>query len=378
MTEPEAPIRVVVDGLILKPGLGGIGTYTVELCRALSERTDVEITVVTSMPDRFPEAAKVIPAPAGVRGFFSRTVWRERHLRSILSRSGADILVTTVPELPLHPVDVPTVMTVHDVSQVVAPSFYGFPKFVRYALGLQHATRAATRIVCVSEATLVGLYNFFGVDLAKCEVIGQGPQGMTLTGRATSEPAGTPYVLYVGTLQRQKNLRTLLRAASAFSDGLELRIAGPCTDQERARLHAQIGALGLADCVRHEGYVSADRLRDLYANATALVLPSLIEGFGVPLLEAMAMGVPVVASDIPALREVGGDAVAFVAHPLDPGAWAIAINLLASRPDERAALIARGCERARRFSWPEVADRFALLLHASVSSAAMHTGTRLQ
>ncbi|MBA2294090.1 MAG: glycosyltransferase, partial [Actinobacteria bacterium] len=105
------------------------------------------------------------------------------------------------------------------------------------------------------------------------------------------------------------------------------------------------------------------RLMTLYREASALVLPSLYEGFGLPVLEAMQSGTPVVASDIPSLREVAGDAALYVSRPLDAGCWREALIRISTDPDLRAELSRRGTDAATQFSWDEVGRRFSALLH---------------
>jgi glycosyltransferase involved in cell wall biosynthesis len=114
--------------------------------------------------------------------------------------------------------------------------------------------------------------------------------------------------------------------------------------------------------MRHLGFVPAEELAGLYRSAHALVLPSLYEGFGLPVLEAMVAGTPVVASDIPSLREVAGQAALFVDRPLDPAAWREALARICTDAELREELVRRGRVEAERHSWPEVAGRFRDLL----------------
>jgi glycosyltransferase involved in cell wall biosynthesis len=166
-----------------------------------------------------------------------------------------------------------------------------------------------------------------------------------------------PYVLYSGSLEPHKNLPVLIDAialARRDDPGLRLVLTGPWSPRRLARLQAHADHVGAADGVDWLGHVGAGRLAALRAGALVAAVPSRKEGFGLPVLEAMAGGVPVLASDTPALREVAGDAARHL--PVDdPGAWAQAMVALASDEAARAEHIRRGRLRAAEFSWERTA-----------------------
>jgi glycosyltransferase involved in cell wall biosynthesis len=178
-------------------------------------------------------------------------------------------------------------------------------------------------------------------------VIGEGPSRFPVLPRAPDR--GDPYLLFVGELFPRKNIDTLLMALEGAS--IRLLIAGP----------GQPGPMG--DRAEHLGYVPDQRLAELYAGAAALVLPSVEEGFGRPVLDAMARGVPVIASDIPALRELTGpDAAYLVDDPRDPARWRAAADAVLGDDALQRELAARGRRRAESFTWADVAQRFRALL----------------
>ena len=355
---------VLVDASILKPHLGGIRTYALSVLRALAEVHDLELHVATSLPEELAGVdVAVLPVPARTRDFGARAVWREASLPGLVRATGAELVLVPFPEHAARPLGVPSVMVVYDVGPLVAPAYFSRAKRLRFAVDLPRACRAATRVVCVSNATLAALHAATGTDPRKCRVIGGGPSPAARVRLPEVVPGGRPYVLYVGTLLPHKNVPTLV-AAFAEPGGLpfDLVLVGPRTDAEAVAFDALVGRLGLEHQVRHLGWVADEVLTDLYTGAVAVTVPSMHEGYGLPALEAMALGAPVVASDIPAIREIGGHAVAYVGQPLRPAAWQRALEDVGTRPDLGAALAERGRQEAMRHTWEGAGDAYLSLI----------------
>jgi glycosyltransferase involved in cell wall biosynthesis len=205
-----------------------------------------------------------------------------------------------------------------------------------FRLVVPHAVRNAARVLTVSERTKADLTELYGVAARQVVVTPNGVDPIFAPGTGARD-----YVLSVGAVQRRKNQLAALAAADAV--GLPLVVVGPDKDHELA---AELGRRG----ARLEGYVDTERLAELYRGAACLVQSSRYEGFGLPVLEAMASGTPVVAVPDPALREVAGDAAIFV----DESALADGIRQALA---ERNRLSAAGLERARAFSWRTAAER---------------------
>jgi glycosyltransferase involved in cell wall biosynthesis len=163
-----------------------------------------------------------------------------------------------------------------------------------------------------------------------------------------------PYVLFCGCIEAKKNVQAAIRASGQA--GLLLLIAGPWISRSSTILGGSPNMSG--DGWLYLGYVSAADLSALYSAATALILPSHVEGFGLPAIEAMKCGCPVIASDVPALKEVCGGAALHVA-PEDTAALTASLRLVASDSGLREDLSARGSANAERFSWAVAVDRFA-------------------
>jgi glycosyltransferase involved in cell wall biosynthesis len=230
------------------------------------------------------------------------------------------------------------VVTIHDLSFEHGSAHMALKDRLVFRRVVPRAAQAARRVLTVSERTRADLVRLYGLPEEKVVVTPNGVDPAFSPGNSLR--LGT-YVLAVGAVQPRKNYLAALAAAEAVP--LPLVVAGPVKDEALA---AQLRASG-ADL---RGYVSQEELADLYRGAACLVQASHFEGFGLPMLEAMASGTPVVALDEPALREVGGDAAIFVeeAHLADGMRRAL---------EERDQLTAAGLERVRAFSWRVTAER---------------------
>jgi glycosyltransferase involved in cell wall biosynthesis len=250
-----------------------------------------------------------------------------------LSARGLDLLHCTTFRGPLRS-PVPFTITLHDLALVRHPEL--FPRWHRLSgrAGLGSVARAAQRVLAVSEFTKREAVDLLGLAQERVTVIGNAVDSVFSPDGPRAEG---DYVLAVGTLEPRKNLRRVAEAARRA--GLELRVAGAT-------------GWGGVEAPGRVGEVSDDELAALYRGARALVFPSLYEGFGIPVLEAMASGTPVVTSRGGATAEVAGGAAVLV-DPLDVDVIAAGIGEADARRDELRAL---GLERARAYSWDRVAD----------------------
>jgi len=227
----------------------------------------------------------------------------------------------------------------------------------------------AARVIAVSRQTAADLETFWGVPAARISVVHNGvasrfaPQPPAVVA-ALRERNNLParYVLYLGTLEPRKNLERLLRGYARWVEegsddaaDVALVLAG-AKGWYYDEIFRTVMALGLAERVIFPGFVAAAELPAWYAGATAFVYPSLFEGFGLPVLEAMACGVPVICSRVPSLLEVAGDAAIAVAADDETG-FAAALRLVVAQPRLRAELRARGLAQAARFSWRRCAEQ---------------------
>jgi glycosyltransferase involved in cell wall biosynthesis len=267
-------------------------------------------------------------------------VWFEQvTLPRALRREDAALIHATNCFLPLRR-PCPGVVTIHDLAFEEHRDDFARATGAKYRYFAPRAARGAQRVICVSEFTAGDVVRRYGVDASKIRVV---PNAPSLPIGSAPVPEGEPYVLAVGDLRAKKNLSRLVEAWGMLGTGHRLVLAG-------------LGDLdGLPAAVETVGYVDDDRLDALMRGADVLVHPSLYEGFGLVLLEAMARGVPVAAAQATALPETGGDAAVYF-DPLDAGAMARAIHeALGARSD----LAQRGRVRAAQFSWRRTADETA-------------------
>lgn len=358
-------IRLFVDASNFKPVMTGLRTYTRGLVAALASRRGVVLHVATSLPSDFSDIAdcQIHPISARTRSPVARVIWREANLQRAVRRSGADVVICPGHEGPLRRTAVPTILVVHDVGPLVAPAVFGRRRWLAHWIALPRMCRSASSIVCVSNATLRALIVSVGVSPRKCVVIGEAPQVEAELG--APEPrvdvAVGPYVFYAGSMFPHKNVGTLVDTFEQRDLGpLHLRLAGPVREHQRPLVEAWSRRAN-GGRISHEGYVEPARLRALYAGAVAVALPSLYEGYGLTALEAMCSGTPVVATDLPPIRELCGDAAIYIDDPFDINAWAAAFRRVRDDAGLRDAMKKVAEERAAGLSWGKVADAFVLL-----------------
>lgn len=264
-----------------------------------------------------------------------------------------------LPPLPHH---TPSLLTVHDLSFVRVPEAAS-PRLRAYLNAVvPRSVRRATFVIADSSATKEDLVHFYGLDPDRVSVLLSGIDSQTFSPgpveSALLERYGLnrPYILSVGTVQPRKNYSRLVLALSRLRQrGYDLLLAiagsrGWLNDE----LYTTLRQSGMADFVKILGFVPESHLPNLYRGAVALALPSLYEGFGFPVLEAMACGTPVVTSNTSSLPEVAGDA-ALLVDPLNLDEIIDAIQRILDHSDLRQSLVTRGYAQARGFTWDESA-----------------------
>lgn len=315
-----------------------------------------------------------------------RILWEQTALPLALSQEGADLVHGLVNVLPLV-ARIPGVVTVHDLSFIHMPE--KFPPAKRFYLErlCRASVARARRIIAVSRQTADDLVRSFGVKADRIEVVYNGvashfwarPEPETMKGIGTERwtpgvhtfesPADGgqppladvegPFLLYVGTLEPRKNLVRLVEAFARWrrqrpaARDIHLVLAG-AKGWYYEEIFQQVQDLGLQQMVHFPGFVPSDELPGWYRAATAFVYPSLFEGFGLPVAEAMACGTPVICSDAASLREVAGDA-ALIVPAEDANAWVAALDTFFSQATLADDLRRRGLRRARMFTWERAA-----------------------
>jgi glycosyltransferase involved in cell wall biosynthesis len=349
--------------LVLMAGreAGGPDTYEVQLIRALArldERNDYFVYCTGN------EALRAIDVRQdnfhfrllrpGIRALSVAVT-----LPALLKKDGVQLLHSTFTPPPYAPTL--QVLTMHCVSSFVHPEFYSRSIGWRLNTLLTVGMRKAACVVCVSHTTLRNVHEMFGVPLDRLVVAYNGvsdtfvPTERTHAHQMVAERLGIDfeYLLFLGKLEPRKNVLRIIEAyaryRAATQSSAKLLLTGHRTVTTPA-VETLIDRLGLDGCVVQPGYVSASDLPLLYSAARMFLFPSLWEGFGIPMIEAMACGTPVIASNVSCLPEIAGDA-AVIVDPLSVDAIAEGMIRIDTSEVLRAELVERGLARARQFTW---------------------------
>lgn len=351
------PLRVLVDGVAFQNRQSGIQRYYLEMLRRLPDCEPAlflngpavaslpERCKVVERPEHFPASARNLPLRAWRK---IRRRWLPTHLPE--ANVFHSTYFTRSPKKGL-----PEVVTVHDMVHECFP--YHFIGDVNADIARhKDCILNATAIIAISAATRADLLSIYPEVAGRVHVIHHGAEHLLSYPQPSSTDSKQPFVLYVGDRGGYKNFATLVAALneSDWPADIILKVVG-WEFSEAERLFFR--HCGVERKVIHVGRVADAELMALYQGAEAFVIPSMCEGFGFPLVEAQAAGVPVVASDIPIFREVGGDGVSFFT-PLNPSDLAHSVKrVLESSWREQA--IELGHKNVSRFSWERCAQETA-------------------
>jgi glycosyltransferase involved in cell wall biosynthesis len=301
-----------------------------------------EIFAVTRRPDLVPDGVEALELPA--RSQLTRmTVGLPRLLRR-LRPDLAHFLYAIPPGYRGT-----SVVTIHDLSFEHLPDVMGLKDRLLFKTQVPRSARGADRVLTGSEWTKRDLLGRYGLAEERIVVT---PYGVDSAFRPDGPRVDGRYALFVGAIQPRKDPLTAVEALALVNSDLRLLLIGP-EKLGAGRVREAVERLGLGRRVDWKGHVETDELATLYRGAAVLVFPSRYEGFGLPVVEAMACGTPVVATTAGAIPEVAGDAAVLV-EPGDPVAFAGGIERALS---DRKRLVEAGLERARRYSWAETARR---------------------
>jgi len=334
---------------------GGPSTYALRLVEALAARGDVRLTVLTDRPAKFPGVAAVEVRGGGGLG---RIPWQHVGLPRALRAVRPDLYHDTKNALPCA-LRVPAVVTVHDLAHLRCPETFGLASRLFLRWSTEDAVRRARIVVVPSESTARDLAELLPTSAGKVRVVPHGiapppPPTEEALARMRARVEG-PFVLHVGTIQKRKNVDRLVRAVRQLrAEGLPHRLV--LAGRRGWKSDAAFAEIARDDTALWLGEALADDLAALYALADAFCSPSGYEGFGLTVAEAMASGVPVVASRNSSLPEVVGDAGVLL-DALTPDAIAGALRPLLADPEARRRLGDAGKARAATFTWERAAER---------------------
>ena len=372
-------MRIAFDGTTLRPGRTGVGYYSEHLLHHLVESGDHEVVVVSNRP-----IDTTRPLPAGVRVATSswhapRVVWMQALAPRLLRRLDPDVVHFTNGMVPFAS-PVPTVVTIHDMSLTLYPHYHPPRRVLLNRPFVDLAARRADAIITVSESAREDICRIYGVSSERVHVVHEAaarqfhPVVDRDDLRRVKERYGLAdrFILYVGTIEPRKNLPMLIegfaRRHKAGDLPHQLVCAGPY-GWLSGDIDERVERLKIGGAIRFPGYVPFEDLPAIYSLAEMFVLPSVYEGFGLPIVEAMASGTPVITSRVGALAEVGGGAVRYVDR-LEADALGDAMVALSRDRAGRDELRARGLARARGFSWERAAmETLAVYRLASRPSA---------
>ena len=339
---------------------GGTATSTLGMLRGLVERDDVDLVGVAARHKEPAPGAFAPPIPVEHLPLPRPLLYETWHAlrRPSIERATGPVDVVHATAIAVPPTKAPLVMTIHDLAFLAdptQPTRHGLRFFAR---GTQLARQHADLVLVPSEATAAECRQA-GFDEAKIRIVPWGVDITPLTDEDVAAATRThgltrPYVLFVGTIEPRKNLHGLVAAmASLAGRDIDLVMVGPeGWNTDVAALLAPLDGTGIG--VHALGFLPPNSLPPLFAGAAAFCFPSFREGFGMPVLEAMAHGAPVVTSLDTATEEVAGDA-ALLVDPRDVQGIAKAIARLLDEPDLAADLRARGLARAAEHSWARTA-----------------------
>jgi glycosyltransferase involved in cell wall biosynthesis len=344
--------RVGFDGRDLLRKRTGVVNNTLHLARQLTVAHPADVLVYADRPGLSTEE----PPPTDVplrRLIVPPVLWKHVALPLALARDAVDVFHSPTGTLPVW-APCRQVVTIHDLFAAIEPSWFTPPMGWQLRTMQRRAAHAATAVIAVSESTRDDLVERFNVPTDRIHVVYNGvdhtrfrPAEVDAEAIARSFGVRYPFILYVGSLMPWRNGPRLLRAAARLNYGQLFVGRDIWGTDPTARLAAANGW----DWARFTGYAADADLPALYAAASVFAYPSLHEGFGIPPLEAMACGTPVVASTAGALPEVLGDA-ALLVDPYDVDALAQALEAAAA---DRGDLRRRGLARAARYTWPAAA-----------------------
>jgi glycosyltransferase involved in cell wall biosynthesis len=357
--------RIAVDAHMVGERETGNETYTVNLLRGLAQQPGADRYLCLSphpsrlraldLPANF-EAVRVWPAPSLIRVPVATPIAARRQKADLLH-------MTTYVAPPWSPC--PMVVTIHDLSFLEYPSAFSWRVRTMLTTLVPGSVKRAARVIAVSEWTKQDLIRRFGVPPEKIAVTPEAPppgfRRLPDAQRLTLPPGvAEPFVLAVGNLEPRKNLARLIEAfglAVRRQPGFRGQLVLVGKAQRRAGdVQRAVRESGVESRVVFTGFVSHDDLTLLYNRASLFVYPSLYEGFGLPPLEAMACGCPVLASNATAMPEVLGDA-ALLVNPLSVEEMAQGMMAVLDQPELAAGLREKGLQRAASYSWEATAAR---------------------
>ncbi len=362
--QEESGVAVNLSLVGVKPT--GLATYA----RNLIPHLNLPMTLLASATFPRGELAtcnhREIPAnltaEQGKLGHLRRLLWTQQRLPQICAELRSPLLFSPIPEAPLwgQKPKIPAVVVVHDLIPLRFPQWNSpLTQYSRYYV--PQVLAQVAHIICNSAATAQDIVDYFQIPAEKITPILLAHDANRFNILESEIKPDRPYLFYIGRPDPYKNLHRVISAFATLPKGCDLWIAGSRDRRYTPRLQAQADELAMSDRVKFLDYVAYPDLPRLMRGAIALVFPSLWEGFGFPVLEAMACGTPVITSNLSSLPEVAGDA-ALLVNPYREAEIAAAMKTLIDDEGARSHLRTAGLTRASQFSWQKTGQATTELL----------------
>jgi glycosyltransferase involved in cell wall biosynthesis len=350
--------QLIINLSILLDKPTGISNYAQNIFPYLkSLNPNLLISKTVSGFNSYPVPNNLTPA-YGTRGHLKRLIWTQFKLPKIYRQLKSQLLFSPLPEAPLY-VNCRFVVMSHDLIPLRFPKRLS-PLTPYHRYYVPQVLKQAQHIICNSQATADDIINFYQIPASKITPIALAHDRSHF--RYLNLPTRN-YFLYIGRQDPYKNLQRLIAAFAALPNNsdYELWLAGPIDARYTPDLQAQVEELGITHQVKFLNYVDYQDLPTIMNGAIALVFPSLWEGFGFPVLEAMACATPVITSNISSLPEVAGDA-AILINPYNIAEITGAMQMIATDSELRSQLSQKGIIRANLFSWEKTGNATAEVL----------------
>ena len=305
--------------------------------------------------------------PSGMAQKLPASLWRSFGICADIKAQKTDLYHGLSGELPLRKLPIPTVVTLHDVIFMRYPEFYNYADRKIYTYKFKQACLVADKIVAISQQTADDAVRYLNADASKIEIIYQGcdsifrqkPDTETLQRVQSKYHLPERFILAVGTIEPRKNLLNLIRALPDIDAGTALVMVGKRTAYADV-ITVAIRELKLESRVQMIHNADFEDFPAIYKSSQALVYISVFEGFGLPVLEGLTVGVPVVTSNISSMPEAGGDAALYV-QPCQPDDIAAQINAVLSNAGLAKSMIERGFAHVQRFNEETMAKQYIKL-----------------
>ena len=368
-------MKIGVDARPLSYDLTGIGVYVEHLLEALQKIDDQNhYFLISNGPINLKlNNRKWAKIEGSTMQRLLSTLWMQFRAPRIAAEKGIDLFWSPRHHLPLFlPSRIKTVVTIHDITHRLFPDTMALPNLLVEKLLMGPSLKKADCVIADSNSTAMGIVAHYPIDSAKIITVYPGKPNLPDPATEASHlPLNLPerFFLFVGTLDPRKNLLRVLKAFERIdphAHDVHLVIVG-ARGWKNKQFNQHVNTSHIRDRIVMPGYVSRPQLKLIYEKAVGLLFPSLYEGFGFPILEAMSCGTPVITSKTGSMPEVAGDA-AMLIDPNEVGAIADAMQEFLSNPGLKETLIARGLQRFDTFSWEKCAVETLQVLRRAVTT----------